>query len=67
MDDESWLRGLSYGVMVALQFLVLPVEVRILVRQLTQSGNLQKQVSLLCFCICPPVSRGSVTLAGWRF
>ena len=44
-DDESWLRGLSYGVMVALQFLVLPVEVRILVRQLTQSGNLQKQVS----------------------
>ena len=32
-DDESWLRGLSYGVMVALQFLVLPVEVRILVRQ----------------------------------
>ena len=35
-DDESWLRGLSYGVMVALQFLVLPVEVRILVRQLTQ-------------------------------
>ena len=26
--------GLSYGVMVALQFLVLPVQVRILVRQL---------------------------------
>ena len=25
--------GLSYGVMVALQFLVLPVQVRILVRQ----------------------------------
>ncbi len=59
-DDESWLRGLSYGVMVALQFLVLPVEVRILVRQLTQSGNLQKQVSLLCFCTCPPSCFGSV-------
>ena len=32
-DDESHLIGLSYGVMVALQFLVLPVKVRILVRQ----------------------------------
>lgn len=28
--------GLSHGVMVALQFLVLSVEVRILVRQLTE-------------------------------
>ena len=30
----AWAIGLSYGVMVALQFLVLPVQVRILVRQL---------------------------------
>ena len=33
-DDESHWLGLSYGVMVALQFLVLPVLVRIRVRQL---------------------------------
>ena len=33
-DDESQWLGLSYGVMVALQFLVLPVLVRIRVRQL---------------------------------
>lgn len=30
---EPGVLGLSYGVMVALQFLVLPVQVRILVRQ----------------------------------
>ena len=57
-DDESWLRGLSYGVMVALQFLVLPVEVRILVRQLTQSGNLQKQVSRFVFVPAPLLVSG---------
>ncbi len=33
-DKTLKLIGLSYGVMVALQFLVLPVQVRILVRQL---------------------------------
>ena len=32
-SDGSWAKGLSYGVMVALQFLVLPVLVRIQVRQ----------------------------------
>ena len=58
-DDESWLRGLSYGVMVALQFLVLPVEVRILVRQLTQSGNLQKQVSRFVLYLPPFLFRVS--------
>ena len=57
-DDESWLRGLSYGVMVALQFLVLPVEVRILVRQLTQSGNLQKQVSRFVLYLPPLLVSG---------
>lgn len=32
-------QGLSHGVMVALQFLVLSVEVRILVRQLTEGRS----------------------------
>ncbi|WP_305154928.1 hypothetical protein, partial [uncultured Duncaniella sp.] len=32
-SDGFWAKGLSYGVMVALQFLVLPVLVRIQVRQ----------------------------------
>ena len=38
-DEESVKLGLSYGVMVALQFLDLPVEVRILVRQRWKSSQ----------------------------
>ena len=62
-DDESWLRGLSYGVMVALQFLVLPVEVRILVRQLSAKAGFPA----LFLYLSPLFPGGSVTLVGWRF
>ena len=66
-DDESWLRGLSYGVMVALQFLVLPVEVRILVRQLTQSGNLLLQISRFVLYLPPFLFRVSPKIRLYSF
>ncbi len=46
-DDESLRLGLSYGVMVALQFLVLPVLVRIRVRQ-HKRGAIQSNCSSFC-------------------
>ncbi len=48
-DDESQRLGLSYGVMVALQFLVLPVLVRIRVRQLT--GRSDFRIAPFCLCL----------------
>ena len=42
--------GLSHGVMVALQFLVLSVEVRILVRQLTEQKGRNESFGPFCFC-----------------
>ena len=45
-DEESVKLGLSYGVMVALQFLVLPVLVRVRIRQLKERWS-----SALFFCL----------------
>ena len=57
-DDESQRLGLSYGVMVALQFLVLPVLVRIRVRQLT--GRSDFRIAPFCLCLVG----GLATLSG---
>ena len=53
------MSGLPHGVMVALQILVLPVEVRILVRQQsTREADLQSQLLLFYMhCICEGVQK----------
>ncbi len=48
---ETWAQGLSYGVMVALQFLVLPVLVRIQVRQHKERGHIHRVTSFFMLCV----------------